>query len=94
MKHSTVKVVAADTVMQVADLDSLDFMVIIEGSLTLRVEGKPERTLMPQDYVYPAPGRVKEIKVGASQCVAMSVQRMQFKKIVTSEVRLIDSDSE
>ena len=56
MKHSTLKVMPADTVMQVADLDSLDFMVIIEGSLTLRVEGKPDRRLEVQDYVYPAPG--------------------------------------
>lgn len=88
MKHSSLKVLPADAVMQVADMDSLDFMVIIEGSLTLKTEGKPERRLEVQDYVYPAPGRVRELVVGPSQCLAMCVQRMQFKKIVTSPVRL------
>ena len=35
MKHSMLRVIKEDEIIEVTDVDALDFMVVIKGSLTL-----------------------------------------------------------
>ncbi len=45
MKHSTLKVLGPNTVIDVVDIDALDFLVIIEGEINLVFESKAEKKL-------------------------------------------------
>jgi hypothetical protein len=53
MKHSTLRVLQQDEFIEATDIESLDFMVVIKGSLTVEYENGREIQLDPLDYIYP-----------------------------------------
>lgn len=87
----------SETIIVNNEIESVDFIVIIRGSLILEYDlndpicpdVQKTKILKPQGYIYPAKSHeyeyLREIKVyGDEPCELMVISKVNFKKIIGS----------
>ena len=98
MRHSTVRVLTKDEPITVLDVEALDFMVVVTGSLSLEYDctvggvdaESGTKILEAQGYIYPVRNaesehlRVVRVAEGCEECILMVIQRLQFRTIIST----------